>query len=336
MEFGNVIATRESSELHAEFFKKSHELVFSQLSLSPIEHDMFALFLTRLAKEHWQDYERDQRIDQVPRYEFSSDVLSEWFGVDKKYLHSTLFKPADRLSSRKIGMISKDNKSFDFIPLFKRISYKEGLLTVVPNDELIKEYLSLGRGHSQIPHNQFRNIPIEHGKRLFTMLCRFKQYGELHPQSIQALHGFFGLLDQKGSLTKKGYAKTSAFITRIIKPAIDAVSKNAPDIEFLIDEKSGNFGFRPVKQGRTIVAIEFLYRWTRGLSDHGDIDVELNLDDAIRSYCDISSNSNVPLEREIKNLKNHMAQLVDEGFMFDADFIEKMKCCERINASGHR
>lgn len=323
----NIITTNQASDLHSDFFAQSHQLVFSQLSLSPIEHDMFALFLTRLAKEHWQEYMGDQRIDQVPRYEFSTDVLSEWFGVQKTYLHSTLLKPADRLSSRKIGIRSDSKKSFDFIPLFKRIKYEQGVLTVVPNDELINEYLCLGQGHSQIPHKQSRKIPLEHGKRLFTLLCRFRSSGKLHPQKIEDLHGFFGLLDQQGKLVKKTYSKTAVFIARIIKPAIESISDNAEDLVFHIDDKSGNYGFRYIKKGRSIVAIEFLFSWKVKTEKAQSVDdsIQLTFEDAIRTHRDIELQEGLPTSAEIENLKNHIPSLLMEGFNFDGDFALKLK-----------
>ena len=50
------ITTENSQELPNQFFKKSHELVLSQLGLSAREHDMMALFLSRLNREHWEDF----------------------------------------------------------------------------------------------------------------------------------------------------------------------------------------------------------------------------------------------------------------------------------------
>ena len=325
----NVISTCHTSDLHGNFFKKSHQLVFSQLSLSPIEHDMMALFLTRLENEHWQDYLGEHRIEQVPRYEFTSDVLSEWFNIEKSNLYSTLLKPSDRLSGRKIGIKSNFKKSFDFIPLFKRIHYEGGVLTVVPNDELINEYLCLSQGHSQIPHKQFRNIPLEHGKRLFTMLCRFRYSGTLHSQSISDLHAFFGLCDQNGKLIKTTYSNTSVFITRIIKTAIKSIDENVPEIEFQIDNATGNYGFSYVKKGRTIIAIDFLFSW----KDKKQVETikELTLLDAIKTHAEIIDNNIVPSINEIENLKKHMPVMLLDDFIFNEDFVRKLKEVEKIN-----
>ena len=38
-----TITSAVSADIHSDFFKKSHALVFSRLSLSPVEHDIFSV-----------------------------------------------------------------------------------------------------------------------------------------------------------------------------------------------------------------------------------------------------------------------------------------------------
>ncbi|KLV03650.1 replication protein [Photobacterium aquae] len=258
------ISTENSQELPNQFFKKSHELVFSQLGLSAREHDMMALFLSRLNREHWEDFLAKRDI-HAPQYTFHSDVLKEWFGLSSKQLYPTLRPVAERLASRKVGLSNDDAQEFDFIPLFARVKYSKGALTIVPNSELIHAYVDYSAGHAQINHHAFRSLKSEHSKRLYTLLSRFKDSGtQLHPQRIESLHALYGLLDEKGNLLKKSYSQNKVFIDRCLKKPIEEMSQCADvskELEFLIDEKSGNLGFAPVMQGRRIIAVEFLYRW---------------------------------------------------------------------------
>lgn len=323
----NVISSTALADLQSEFFKKSHQLVFSQLALSPVEHDIMALFLTKLHKEHWDDYIYERKIEQVPRYEFSSSLLSEWFGVEKKYLYSTLEKPAERLSGKSIGVRKEGQKMFDFIPLFKRIRYEDGVLTVVPNDELMGEYLCLSQGHSQIPHKQFRAIDLEHAKRLFTMLCRFKTGGTLHAQSIEDLHAFFGLNDKSGNLLKKTYGNTSVFIRRIIKPAIESIDKEVPEIKFDVDSKTGNYGFGYVKEGRTIVGIKFLFSWDFPVEQPCNMQKGEELDQVSLTYdLVVGFEPGVPgnpTVEELSDLMASMPKMLELGRDFGVEFMEK-------------
>ena len=259
------ITTENSKELPSQFFKKSHELIFSQLGLSAREHDMMALFLSRLNREHWTDF-LEKRDIHAPQYTFHADVLKDWFGLSSKQLYPTLRPVAERLSSRKVGLASDQSEEFDFIPLFARVKYSKGSLTIVPNSELINAYVDYSAGHAQINHHAFRGLKSEHSKRLYTLLSRFKDCGtQLHPQRIESLHALYGLLDEKGELLKTSYSQNKVFIDRCIKKPIDEMTKCAEvskELEFLIDEKTGNIGFSPVLNGKRIVAIEFLYHWT--------------------------------------------------------------------------
>lgn len=317
-----IISANDVADLNSEFFKKSHRLVFSQLALTPVEHDIMALFLSKLHKDHWEDYLSDGKIDHVPRYEFTPDLLSEWFDVDKRVLYATLDKPADRLSSKKIGIRNKRKNSFDFMPLFKRIKYEGGTLMIVPNDELISEYLCLSHGHSQVPHKQFRAIDLEHSKRLFTMLCRFKDgSGELHPQTIEELHAFFGLLDNNGELIRKTYKSTSVLISRILKPAIEKIDINVPEIQFDVDEKTGNYGFGYIKEGRTIKAIKFLFSWKNQKRIASKDSAALTYEDAVKTYRDLMSGIEcLPTEEELEyTLINIGIMVLDKELGFPVD-----------------
>lgn len=258
------VTTANTKELPKTFFRKSHELVFSQMSLTAREHDMMALFLSRLNREHWLDY-IEKRDIYAPQYTFSGDVLKEWFGLSSKQLYPTLRPVAERLSSRKIGISNDNSEEFDFIPLFARVKYHKGSLTIVPNTELIHAYVDYSAGHAQINHHSFRSLKSEHSKRLYTLLSRFKDSNtKLHPQSIESLHGIYGLLDEKGKLFKKSYVQNKVFIERCIKKPIEEMANSADvlkELRFLVDEETGNLGFKSIYQGKRIVAIAFLYRW---------------------------------------------------------------------------
>ena len=259
-----LVTTENSRELPNHFFKKSHQLIFSQLGLSAREHDMMALFLSRLNREHWTDF-LEKRDIHAPQYTFHADVLKDWFGLSSKQLYPTLRPVAERLSSRKVGLASDQTEEFDFIPLFARVKYSKGALTIVPNSELINAYVDYSAGHAQINHRAFRSLKSEHSKRLYTLLSRFKDSGtQLHPQRIESLHALYGLLDEKGQLIKKSYGQNKVFIDRCIKKPIEEMTRCeevCKELEFRIDEKTGNVGFSPVMNGKRIVAIEFLYRW---------------------------------------------------------------------------
>jgi plasmid replication initiation protein len=331
----NVIETNSKAQLPTEFFKMAHKLVFSQLSLSSREHDILALVLGRLNKDHWADFEAGKNISS-PRYRFGSSVLCEWLGVEPKHLFSTLKAPAKRLSERKIGVVSDTKSGFAFIPLFKNITYEDGVLLIVPNDELIREYLGISQGHAKLNHTVFRSLKSEHSKRLYSMLSRFKtQATKLHPQSITSLHGFFGLLNEEGDLIKKSYANNNTFIERCIRKSIREIHKYDPKLIFgeYSEGKTREMGFIPIRAGRSIVSIEFLFSWLgdvkeerrelKKLADTGQIDDYLELIyNMIDDY--IPEQNLTPTMEELNLLSNNLGVLIEQGKNIDKPFMVKL------------
>ena len=48
-----LVETANKNQLPTDFFKKSHDLVYGKMALTPIELDLMALFLARLSEEQW-------------------------------------------------------------------------------------------------------------------------------------------------------------------------------------------------------------------------------------------------------------------------------------------
>tara|TARA_B100001094_G_scaffold333445_1_gene412467 strand:- start:9919 stop:10947 length:1029 start_codon:yes stop_codon:yes gene_type:complete len=332
-----IIETKESTQLAGTFFKKAHKLVFSQLSLTPVEHDIFALFLSRLKKQDWDDFLTRKTLDS-PCYTFSNRVLSEWFGVDKANLFNVLKKPASKLAHQVIGVIDDDEKRFKFLPLFKHVEYVQGSLTLVPNDMLINEYLCVSQGHSQIPHVTFRNLKRDYSKRLYSMLCRFKDQSksELHYLTIDDLYANFGLLDQSGKLVKKTYGEFAYLMNRIIKPAIKEIAEKEPDIEFLVDQSSGHYGFCYRKQGRKVIALKFLYHWklstayqekqvyTKLVQEPSAYDRALQTLELISKTPKDKLSSIQLTKKELAHLTIHIPSFMKEGVTMDMEFFSKL------------
>ena len=327
-----VILTDDSRQLPVQFFKKSHHFVFSQLSLTPREHDIMALLLSRLNQEHWQSF-IDGTAIRAPVYQFKSDVLCEWLGVTSSNLYNTLSGPAESLANRMIGIQHTDKQEFDYINLFKRLSYKNAVLTIIPNDELMNEYLGISQGHAQVDHCIFRKLKKEHSKRLYPLLCRFKHCSHtLHPQSITFLRGFFGLLNEKGELTKTSFENNKVFIERCIRQPIEEISKHDPTIEFFVDSQ-GTRGYRTIKQGRKIKKIEFLFQWNLPVSDEESVirqnlvEESLSIEAAqmvhelVTDF--VAGSSGNPTVEELNLMMQHTSMLISLGYVIDAQFMIK-------------
>lgn len=243
--------------------KKGHQLVFSRQDLSAREADMFALMIAHMRPSDWDT--------STPHYEFTSHQLSGWLNVESKHIGSNLSPVANRLASRKIGIkveTKKGDTEFDYRPLFKHIAYKNGILTMVPNDMLKSEYIEYNQGFALINTRNFFNVKKEYSKRLYELLSRFKDKGfEMHTQKLDELKGVFGLLDEAGKLKKdkSSFKNNSVFMKRCIRESIKELSEHpqiGKELLFLENDK-GDKGFELIKKGKTIVGIKFLFRWLK-------------------------------------------------------------------------
>jgi len=335
----NLVKTERIGQLTSDFFRQAHRLVFSQLSMSPVEHDIFALLLSRLDKDHWVVSDTSVSTPPTipsPHYSFTSNVLCEWLKVDNRSLYNVIKDPAKRLSEKTIGLQEPNKRRFIFRSLFKQVSYEDGVLTIVPNDLLMNEYLCLSQGHSQIYNDTFTALETDYAKRLYTALCRFKYgQGKLNPFSLEELHAFFGLLDEKGKLIKKTYARTNSFIERIISPAIREIESKEHRIKFLIDEKTQNLGWSYKKQGRKITHIEFLFYWVdpvqidaaekKERKKLGDERNPLELAKETWAVVDgfVANSDGNPTVEELNNLTVNISLLMQSGYTFEPDFMQK-------------
>lgn len=321
-----IIETEKIKDLPSQFFKKSHKLIFSQLRLTPIEHDLFALFLTRLNKTHWENF-RDGKTIDAPSYKFNNTVLAEWFNERPQGLYSLLKDPAHRLVGRAIGIDDGEN-NFQFLSLFKKVEYKKGVLQLVPNEMLMNEFLGVSHGHSQIPHKIFRSLKKEYAKRIYTILCRFQSPNTvLHDITVDNLYAYLGLLDHNGKLTRKTYSRITELVERIIKPAILEIDSAEPNIHFDYSNDKKSYGFELKKQGRKVVAIKFLFSWSSaqrvdGNKKHNSLS---NHDLAVETYFKFKEeNSPNVSKEEFNNLSEYLERLIESGFEVDANFTIKM------------
>ncbi len=241
--------------------KKGHQLVFSRQDLSAREADMFALMIANMLPEDWKQ--------DTPHYSFTAEQLSKWLNIDSKHVGSNLNPVSNRLASRKIGIKveSEDQDTeFDYRPLFKHIAYKKGILTMVPNDMLKKEYIAYNQGFALINTKNFFNIKKEYSKRLYEILSRFKDVAlSMHPIGIEELKGLFGLLSENGKIKKDkiSFKSNNVFMKRCIRDSIVELSTNEATKNEIIFHTSpkGEKGFDLIKQGNKIISIKFLYQW---------------------------------------------------------------------------
>jgi len=240
-----------------QHIKKGHQLLFSRQDLSAREQDVLALVMSAMKVEHW--------VNETPKYHFTCADISNYLNINNKHVASTLAPIAERLSERKVGIKDLEKEEFEYTPLFKKISYKEGVLTVSPNDELKSEYMEYKQGFALINTKNFLSLKREYSKRLYEILCRFKEKGTLKTFRITELKGLFGILDEKDRLKKDkaSFKNNSVFMQRCVRESIAEIMANAQTKKELLflPSKDESVGYETEKKSNKIISIKFLYRW---------------------------------------------------------------------------
>lgn len=254
--------------------KKGHQLVFSRQDLSAREADLLALMMAFMKPDDWDN--------ATPNYNFPCSKLSEWLGIEAKHVGSVLAPIAERLSLRQVGIKSLDDSKeleFEYVPLFKRIQYKNSVLKIVPNDELKSEYIEYHKGFALINTTNFLGLKREYSKRLYELLSRFKNGGTtMKSYPVEELKGLFGILDEHDRLKadKISFANTGVFMARCIRESIHELmeNKNTKKELLFLPSDSKTLGYKVKKIGNRIVEVEFLYQWVSGTTTIDTLNVQ--------------------------------------------------------------
>ncbi|KEY91492.1 replication initiation protein (plasmid) [Candidatus Photodesmus blepharus] len=240
--------------------KKTHDLVFSAQGLSAREQDIFGLMMAHMRPQDWEN--------NTPKYQFTSNEISEWLNLNKRTSVVSQIKPvAKRLISHVIGFETRNSdlsEEFIYYNFFKRCEYKNRKLTLVPNDELKRQYIEYSKGFSLINTHSFISIKNEMAKRLYEFFSRFKVSGKLNPISIDKLRYYLGVIDRNGIVNKgkKCHLDSNYFINNGVKKAVNYLnSHSVVGQELLFSKEEKYLGFSLVRKGRLISHVIFNFKW---------------------------------------------------------------------------
>lgn len=242
-----------------KYIKKSHLYLYSWCDLSSYEANLCGLMLTQVSESDWDD--------SIPVYVFRTYHLFEWLNVESSSISSELKSVIERLKHKKIGFISRNSSCFpiEYEYIFEEINYTNGKLTMIPNPKLKHLFLESGnKGFSLVPTVLFFELQSKYAKRLYEILCRFKNKKFFErTYDIDVLKGIFGLLDENGVTKYKSFQKNSNVLTRCLDVAITCLNSH-PEIRSHLSFQKGNtgkLGYDVLKKGRNIIGIKFRYVW---------------------------------------------------------------------------
>ncbi|MDA9558185.1 replication initiation protein [Vibrio sp.] len=246
-----------------DYHLKSHDMIYSHSDLNAMQMNLFALMMTAMKEADWQG-------GKSPEYKFNTDELSEWLGVPKTSLHSALRSPCKSLAQKVISVESKDG--FSYTALMENVSYKKGVLTLVPSNRLKDIYIvnSSDKGYARVNNEIFKSLKNPNSKKIFEFLSRYRFDKEMYYLSLEKLKFFLGVTDSKGKIVKKSYTKDAEFMRRVIRPALIEIKENthAQGKILIRNSEDGEVGFEienlSDKSGKKI---KFLVSWNSNIDE---------------------------------------------------------------------
>jgi hypothetical protein len=265
-------------------------MVFARQKLSAREQDVFALLLCHMKVADWGTEDNPA----IPTYSIPAPAICKMLTLESANLANTISGPCKKLAGRTIGIYDDNKHSFIYRSLFKEISYKSGILTMKPNEQLKAEFIGGVKGYALVNREAFYSLKREPSKRLYDLLSRWKDRskGKINKMRLEDLKGIFGVLDESGNYRDKcqSFENNSVFITRYVDESINEIQINQEtksQLAFhLSDCKKPRLGYKLYKTGLKFTHIEFLYSW---VNDNEQPINQLNFEDAFAAINEIES-----------------------------------------------
>lgn len=298
-----------------EYHLKSHSLIYSSTDLSSKQMDIFALMLTQMREDDW--YNNGE--SSTPVYSFTSSELSIFFNTPKKQLYSLLKKPCEVLSEKTIGI--DDGKSFNYRPILSEVEYKNGTLTISPNEKLRDVYIinACNNGHAKIDNKIFRALGNPNSKKVFEFLSRYRFDKTMYHMRISKLQTIFGVYGSSGRVLKKSYVNKKKFIKCVIEPALKDIGKSREALDKVsLASKHGRLGYELIKEDTEEPLIRFLVTWTDNLTEEDVKEASKYVIVIMQEIEDMRQRGEKPTIHQLTELRKYFKTL---GRSQDADLI---------------
>lgn len=149
-------------------------------------------------------------------------------------------KAVERLASTTYT-IYHSRKKFEIYPIFARIAYDNGIISACLNPKLKPYFLQLRREFSMRSLPEFRRLSSIYAQQIYRFLCSFRALEETEVE-IERLH----FTTTAPESLKADFRK---FRTRVLEPAEREIN----------NKTSLKFRWEPIKQGRKVVAVRFIF-----------------------------------------------------------------------------
>lgn len=178
--------------------------------------------------------------EEFPEADFMLGRLVDGRKKISGYIFQQIGKAVERLASTTYT-IYHSRRKFDIFPIFARISYDNGVISAKLNPELKPYFLQLRREFSLRSLPEFRSLSSIYSQQIYRFLCSIRALEETEVE-IERLH----FTTTAPESLKADFRK---FRTRVLEPAEKEINSKT----------SLKFRWEPIKQGRKVVAVRFIF-----------------------------------------------------------------------------
>lgn len=186
------------------------------------------------------------------------------------YVFQQIHKAVERLASTTYT-IYHSRKKYDIFPIFARISYDNGIISARLNPELKPYFLQLRREFSLRSLPEFRSLSSIYSQQLYRFLCSIRALQDTDIP-IERLH----FLTTAPDSFKQNFKE---FRRRVLEPAEKEITTKT-DLKYR---------WEPIRQGRKVVAVRFIFGDTATTEDATDHAAIINKNDELRKWQRLSN-----------------------------------------------
>ena len=163
------------------FIKARYEITEQELKL------VIAMFYNVQEKTYQNITNIDEELKAMDKpiepVIFTSQELSYWLGIDKKQYHN-IKNIIKRLMTRVISIEDDDLKYFKMAHFISDAEYKDGILTIKPDEYLMKYFLFLQENFTKIPIVTLLQLKNVYAIKMYNLMVEYKNIKNIISMSL--------------------------------------------------------------------------------------------------------------------------------------------------------
>ncbi len=169
------------------FIKARYEITEQELKL------VIAMFYNVQEKTYQNITNIDEELKAMDKpiepVIFTSQELSYWLGIDKKQYHN-IKNIIKRLMTRVISIEDDDLKYFKMAHFISDAEYKDGILTIKPDEYLMKYFLFLQENFTKIPIVTLLQLKNVYAIKMYNLMVEYKNIKNIISMSLDEFRTF--------------------------------------------------------------------------------------------------------------------------------------------------